>query len=101
LLTYSVWNTDTRQYDYYRGPGPGGTHAGSPPRRRSKTALGASPEDAAWKLPPSAVKTGSGDIPVGRIASIGNASALGIDTSDVVSVAVIAGLAYLAWEALR
>jgi len=95
---YSVWDPSSRQYTYYRGPGPEGTHAGSPTARRV-TDLGAAPEDAAWKLPGSAVKIGVGPLPKGRIAapSSGMLSGLGLDT-DPTSLALYAALGYLAWR---
>jgi hypothetical protein len=106
MLTYSVWNTDTRQYDYYRGPGPGGTHAGSP-KVRARNALGASPEQAAWPLPSSAMLVGSGPMPKGRIASKRSTAPIealaglaGIDL-DPLSIGIVAVLAYIAWRVFK
>lgn len=100
-MRYSVYNYDTRQYDYYEGSGPSGTHAGSPPKTFMKSALGATPEQAAWKLPPNAVKVGSGAMPEGRIASRASAlSGLGsIDVGTGGKIALALGIAYVAWKA--
>jgi hypothetical protein len=67
-MMFSVWNNATRRYDYYRAQGDGATHAGAPPRA-STFELGATPEQAAWPLPADATKTGSGELPQGKIAS--------------------------------
>lgn len=68
-MRYSVWNPERRSYDYYEAQGDAATHAGAPPRAAS-SALGATPEQAAWPLPEDARKVGSGDLPQGRIASL-------------------------------
>ena len=67
-MNYSVWDSGTRRYDYYQAAGDTGIHAGAPPRA-STFELGATPEQAAWPLPDDAIKTGSGELPQGRIAS--------------------------------
>jgi hypothetical protein len=67
-VKYSVWNPSTRAYDYYTAQGDAGIHAGAPPRA-STSALGATPDQAAWPLPADATKVGSGELPQGRIAS--------------------------------
>lgn len=76
MSVFSVYNYDTRSYDYFEGRGPGGTHAGSPPVSSGRSALGATPEQAAWRVPPGAVKIGSGPLPRGRIATRGGGIAL-------------------------
>lgn len=93
--TYSIWNHGTKTYDYYRGPGDGATHAGAPPIR-SNSEIGAVPELAAWQLPPGAVKIGSGELPQGRIASMGS-----FDAGDGLRLGMLAFAAYLAWKVLR
>jgi hypothetical protein len=102
-MLYSVWNYDTKAYDYYQGSGPKGAHAGAPPIRRSRSELGATPEQASWRVPSDARKVGSGDMPQGRIATIGGVSSLGDDAlfSNPASLAVMAVIAYLAWKVLR
>ena len=67
-MRYSVWNPATRSYDYYEAQGDASIHAGAPPRAAS-SALGATPEQAAWPLPEDARRVGSGEMPQGRIAS--------------------------------
>lgn len=97
---WSVFNYDTQLYDYYEGGRPKGTHATSPPKGIGRSALGATPEQAAWRLPPNAVKVGSGVMPKGRIAS--SRAGIGLGDIDIASggkLAVAIGIAYLAWKA--
>jgi hypothetical protein len=94
-VKYSVWNNGTRSYDYYATSGVPEIHAGAPPRVRTG-ALGATPDQAAWPLPAGARRVGSGDVPQGRIASLGGDSAVGIP-----SVIIYAAIGYFAWRALR
>ena len=102
-MIFSVYDPDRKVYTYYEGPGPKGTHAGSP-RPRGRSDLGSSPEEAAWSLPASARKVGDGPMPKGRIASASSfglgLGALGID-ADPVHLGIYAALAYLAWRAIR
>lgn len=100
-MRYSVYNYDRRQYDYYEAPGPGGTHAGSPPRRTDPAGrvatreMGASPETATWRLPDGAIKIGSGEMPEGRIASLGS-----VDLGSTGSVLAVLAVAVIAWKVL-
>lgn len=96
-MRYSVYDYTRRQYDYYEAPGPGGTHAGSPPAARTLGGVGASPDHASWRLPAGARKVGSGERPQGRIASLSGADI----TTDPVRLGMLAALAYLAWRALQ
>lgn len=97
-MKFSVYDPDRKVYVYYEGPGPKGTHAGSP-KIRAKFALGSTPEGAAWKLPSSAVKIGEGEMPIGRIASVAQSIPLG--DADLPSLGAYALIAYLAWRALE
>ncbi len=97
-MRYSVYDYTRHEYDYYEGPGPGGTHAGAPTKPRSVGEIGASPESTAWKLPAGARKVGSGEMPIGRIASLDGAEEL---FSDPMRLAVYAAVAYVAWRVLR
>lgn len=93
-MKYSVWNYDTKRYDYYQSAGASGTHAGTPPRARGpKSDLGATPDQAAWPLPSGAQKVGSGASPQGRIASLGDTS----DSGTPGSLALIAGAGVALW----
>jgi hypothetical protein len=99
---YSVYDYTRRVYDYYDGPGPGGTHAGSPPRPREVLGddgrpQGAPPTRAAWKLPLGAKKVGSGELPQGRIASLDGADLF----SDPSSLLLYGAIALVAWKVLR
>ncbi len=95
---YSVFNYDTRSYDYYEGPGPGGTHAGSPdvPRRKG---MGATPEQAAWRVPASATKVGSGVLPKGKIAALGAVDAP--DGFELRTLALPIAAAVVLWRMFR
>jgi len=101
-VRYSVYNHDTKLYDYYDGPGPSGTHAGAPPSSLGRSQYGATVEQLAWKVPTGARKVGSGDIAQGRVASMGGLAGLGdIASGDIGKVAAVGVIAYLAWRHLR
>lgn len=71
-MNYSVYNPSTRAFDYYQTSELAGvTHAGAPPKSILASSLGASPEQAAWTLPMSARKVGSGPVARGRVATKG------------------------------
>lgn len=98
-MIYSVYNYTTRTYDYYEGSGPKGAHAGKPPLTLVRSALGATPEQAAWKVPADAKKVGEGQMPKGRVATLGGLS--GMTEDSVSSLLVVGALGYLAWRILR
>lgn len=99
---WSVWNYDRQEYDYYEGGRPKGTHASSPPKTVGRSALGATPEQAAWKLPLGAKHVGSGSMPRGRIASSSAGVGMGdTDLGDVGKLAAIVGGAWLAWKVMK
>jgi len=97
-VRYSVWNNGTRSYDYYVAPGTPDIHAGAPPRVHG-SALGATPEQAAWRLPARSRKVGTGELPQGRIASLGDAQG-GIFDIDVKQSVIYAAIGYFIWKAL-
>jgi hypothetical protein len=94
-MKYSVWNTGTRRYDYYTAQGDTGIHAGAPPRA-STFELGATPDQAAWPLPADATKTGSGELPQGRIAS--TAPQLGVSFNTLF---LYAAAGYFLWRMIK
>ena len=98
-MRYSVYDYTRHAYDYYDAPGPGGTHAGSPPAPRGVGDIGAAPDRASWKLPLGARRVGSGTMPQGRIAALGD----GEPSSSIspTSLVAYAALAYVAWRILR
>ena len=100
-MIYSVYDYTRRQYDYYDAPGPGGTHAGAPKITRTLGGIGAAPERASWKLPPGARKLGAGEMPRGRIASLGSTAGDLGDLGDPQRLAVYALVAYGLWRILR
>ncbi len=71
-ITYSVWSYPLRAYEYYEAPFDGRIHSGTPPKAGSES-MGATPEQAAWKLPLGARKIGQGKVAKGKIASMGDA----------------------------
>lgn len=73
-MIYSVFNIATRSYDYYEGPGPVSIHAGAPPVTWARNRLGATTSQASWRLPMGAKKVGSGELPRGRIAALGDSA---------------------------
>lgn len=96
-MRYSVYDHTRHAYDYYEAPGPGGTHAGSPPAPRSVGDIGAPPNRASWRLPAGARKVGAGYLPQGRIASLDGADALSSPTTLI----AYAAIAYVAWRMIR
>lgn len=102
LMRYSVYNYDRQVYDYFEGPGPKGTHAGAPPVSSGRSQLGATVEQAAWKVPLGAKKVGEGVLPQGRVAAMGGFPSLGdVDTGQVLRAGALAVIAYFAWRAIR
>jgi hypothetical protein len=97
VITYSVWNPATRAYDYYQAHGPAATHAPNPPAVAGSSELGATPDEAAWRLPPGARKVGTGELPRGRIATLGGAD----DVRPVPPYLLWAALGLVAWRVLR
>lgn len=81
-MIWSCWNYKTKQFDYYQGGQATGTHAPASPKPLVAPAMGSTPDEAAWRLPPGAAKIGSGPIARGRIASLGD------DGSSLSSLAV-------------
>lgn len=77
-MLYSVYNYGTKLYDYYAVNGGGrSAHAPAPQRARGASAMGATPEQAAWKLPAGARHVGSGEEARGLIASSNGGGGLG------------------------
>lgn len=96
-MKYSVYDYTRRAYDYYEAPGPGGTHAGSPPMLKTLGGVGAAPERASWKLPMGARKVGAGEMPQGRIASLSGTDG----ATDTPHLVLYAALAFVAWRMFR
>ena len=67
-MLYSVWNWDSKNYDYYQTSGPE-VHAPASRSIHSASQLGATPDEAAVDLPDDAAKIGNGEEPKGQIAS--------------------------------
>lgn len=72
MTTWSIWNYATKRYDYYEGGQATGTHAGTPPSSMIGSQMGATPDQAAWRLPTGARKIGVGTVARGRVASLGD-----------------------------
>ena len=100
-MIYSVYNYDTHAYDYYEGRGAGGTHAGSPRIRKPTSDLGASPEQAAWVLPPGSRKVGSGALPQGSIASLSGAEPESSSMPGPLELGIYAAIVYTIWRTIR
>lgn len=101
-MIYSVYNTSTRSYDYYQTSEPSTTHAGAPAKSILASGIGASPEQAAWTLPISAAKIGSGETPRGRVASKGSLVPFaGIDTASPTTLFAVAIGALFIWKHWR
>ena len=68
-MIYSVWNPAARAFDYYVSPEVQPTHTPAA-RHVPASGLGATPEETAWPLPPTARKVGAGPQAQGRIATM-------------------------------
>ncbi len=91
-MIYSVWSPTRRSYDYYETPEPTPTHTPARGTIPSSSKLGATPEQAAWRLPMGARRVGSGPTARGRIAQTGM-GAVEIPRTAL----VIGGLVAAAW----
>jgi hypothetical protein len=98
-MIFSVYHHGAKRYDYYEDGRTEGTHAGAPTILATGK-IGVIPEAAAWRLPLTAKKIGSGEIPRGRIASRGGGPLAGIELAPT-TVAIGAVLGYLAYRAWR
>jgi len=102
-MRYSVWSYKDQQYKVYDdGKGHASTHAGSPTKALFKSALGATPEQASWSVPPGSKLVGMSVLPQGRIATEGGAGALGdIASASPVTLIALGGLAFFAYRSLK
>lgn len=96
-MIYSVWNIGAQRYDYFEAPAKSATHAGPPPVK-SSSSLGATPDQAAWRLPAGAKHVGSGELARGRIASLGGSDGGGFDLKQSFVYGVIGYLLYKAFS---
>lgn len=100
-MIYSVWNQGARQYDYYEAPGEQAKVNTPSPKHLRPSKLGLTVTQAAWPLPMSAVRRGSGPLARGRIASRGGGVALGgFDLMDPTFLLLLAG-GFLFWRSRR
>ena len=100
-MIYSVWNQGAHKYDYFEtATVQKGANTPAPSHIRAEP-LGATIDQAAWPLPSSARKIGSGEFAKGRIASRGgDLLSLGLFNMDTNTVGMIGfGVAaYLLWK---
>ncbi len=96
-MIFSVYNYGTRGFDYFDAPVKPTAHAGTPPSGTPNSSV--TPEAAAWRVPAGARLVGSGPAPRGRVASRGEISLAGFDsTTNLIAVGVIA---YFAWTIFK
>lgn len=70
-MVYSVWRPELGRYDYYETPPSVGDTQTPIPHIFKRREIGVTPEEASWKLPASAKRTGSGMAAKGVVATIG------------------------------
>lgn len=98
-MIFSVYQYGSKSYDYYDDGQPSTTHAGAPPLGSTSSAdIGRTPEASAWRVPIGATKIGSGEMPRGRVASMGGVAEGG---GGLVKYGALACAVYLAWRYLR
>lgn len=100
-MIYSVWNQGARAYDFYESPEVQHKLNTPVPNHIRPKELGATIDQAAWPLPPSARKVGSGEFAKGRVASrSGAGSPLGAINMDASTFGLLGlGLAaFLLWK---
>lgn len=90
-MIYSVWNQTKRAFDYYQTSEVGPTHAPAAAHVSMVGGLGATPEEAAWRLPAGARKIGSGATARGRIAALGSLET----TRDTLVIGALLVVGYL------
>lgn len=100
-MIYSVWNQGIGGYDYYESPDVQHTLNTPAPNHIRPKELGATIDQAAWPLPSSHRKVGSGEFAKGRVASRGGTgSPLGAIPMDTNTIGII-GLgiaAFVLWK---
>ena len=99
-MIYSVWNQGARAYDYYESPELQKTLNTPIPSHIPSKDMGATVAQAAWPLPASARKVGSGEFAKGRVASRSASSPLGAISMDANTIGILGlGLAaFLLWK---
>ena len=102
-VDYSVWNSKTLEYDYYRAVGGASLRSGviaPPPQIGPGTSIGVTPEDAARPLPVGSSRVGSGPTARGLIAADAGERAMGQFGVDpgFVRAGLLLGSAYLLYK---
>lgn len=102
-MTYSVWDHADRIYKYYQTPEKSTATNAPKPKHLRSTALGMSPEQAAWPLPSNAHMVGKGKYPKGFIASKKSGGGLGLgiipdSPTKLLLYGVIGYFAYDYWK---
>lgn len=105
-MIYSVYVPGSRSYEYYESAEPqSATHVGAPAKSIMAGVLGATPEQAAWTLPLSAKRIGTGVVPRGRIAArpslVPFAGELWQDAGKLELAAIVGIAAYFWWRNRR
>ena len=99
MLTYSIFDYDTKSYNYFQAPGtpPRGQREAS--ARAGRGEHGFSPESLLAPLPSNAVPAGSGKEPRGILARHGGSALSGIPSrvAGIPTWAIILGVGVGAW----
>ena len=96
MAMYSTYDYGTKLYTYWDDGKPQPTHVNGAPKVLSFSGIGATVERSAWKVPPGAKKVGVGEMPKGKIASLGEFS-----SADAPTLGLFAVGAFLAWRYLK
>lgn len=96
MATFSVFNQQTKAYDYYDAPTPVSDAPPTPGHLRPKD-LGVAVTTAGWPLPAGAKWVGRGDTARGQVATpMGDDGAS--SSTSMLSILALAAAAFLIWR---
>lgn len=96
MATYSTYDYGTKLYTYWDDGKPQPTHTTGSPKVLAMGGIGATVERSAWKVPADAKKVGVGELPKGKVASLGDFA-----SSDIPTLGLLVIGGFLAWRYLK